>query len=87
VFCEFQVGGLIILHRNRFSIFGQGRYGGPYRGFDGIFYGMWAHMRGRFSGRRASVRACPLNMHAWVREKVVTTFQRRWHGYGSRCRR
>jgi hypothetical protein len=31
-FCEYQVSGLIILHRNRFSIFGQGVYGGPYRG-------------------------------------------------------
>jgi hypothetical protein len=30
--CEYQVSGLIILHRNRFPIFGQGRYGGPYRG-------------------------------------------------------
>jgi hypothetical protein len=50
-FCEYQVSGLIILHRNRFSIFGQGRYGGPYRGFDGIFYGMWAHMCRRFGGR------------------------------------
>jgi hypothetical protein len=30
--CEYQVSGLIILHRNRFSIFGQGLYGGPYRG-------------------------------------------------------
>jgi hypothetical protein len=26
--CEFQVTGLIVLHRNRFLIFGQGRYGG-----------------------------------------------------------
>jgi hypothetical protein len=32
LFYEYQVGGLIILHRNRFSIFGQGLYGGPYRG-------------------------------------------------------
>jgi hypothetical protein len=36
-FCEFQVSGLIVLHRNRFPIFGQGRYGagrtGVIRGF------------------------------------------------------
>jgi hypothetical protein len=31
-FCEFQVSGLIILHRNRLSIFGQGWYRGPYWG-------------------------------------------------------
>jgi hypothetical protein len=30
--CKYQVSGLIILHRNRFSIFGQGLYGGSYRG-------------------------------------------------------
>jgi hypothetical protein len=30
--CEYQVSGLIILHRNRLSIFGQGLYGGSYRG-------------------------------------------------------
>jgi hypothetical protein len=65
--CEFQVSGLIILHRTRFSIFGQGRYGGPYRGFEGIFDRMWAHMHKRFSGRSAYVRACSLNMSAWVR--------------------
>jgi hypothetical protein len=29
---ELQVSGLIILHRNRISFFGQGLYGGPYRG-------------------------------------------------------
>jgi hypothetical protein len=28
---ERQVSGLIILHRNRISFFGQGLYGGPYR--------------------------------------------------------
>jgi hypothetical protein len=65
--CELQVSGLIILHRNRFLIFGQGRYGGPYRGFKGFFLRMWARMRGRFSGRRAYVRACPLNRRALVR--------------------
>jgi hypothetical protein len=32
VISERQVGGLIILHRNRISFFGQGLYGGPYRG-------------------------------------------------------
>ena len=32
---ELQVSGLIILHRSRVSIFGQGLYGGPYRGFYG----------------------------------------------------
>jgi hypothetical protein len=65
--CESQVSGLIILHRNRFPIFGQGRYGGPYRGFEGFFGRMWAHMHGRFSGRHAYVRACPLNKRALVR--------------------
>jgi hypothetical protein len=30
--CEYQVSGLIILHRNRFSIFGQGLYRGLYKG-------------------------------------------------------
>jgi hypothetical protein len=65
--CEYQVSGLIILHRNRFPIFGQGRYGGAYRGFEGFFGRMWAHMRGRFSGRHAYVRACPPNSRAWVR--------------------
>jgi hypothetical protein len=38
VFSELQVSGLIILHRNKISIFGQGLYGGPYRGI----YGVWA---------------------------------------------
>jgi hypothetical protein len=52
-FCEFQVSGLIVLHRTRFPIFRQGRYGGPYRGFEGFFDRMWAHMRGRSSGRCA----------------------------------
>jgi hypothetical protein len=65
--CESQVSGLIILHRNRFPIFGQGRYGGPYRGFEGFFGRLWAHMHGRFSGRCAYVRACPLNTRALVR--------------------
>jgi hypothetical protein len=65
--CEYQVSGLIILHRNRFPIFGQGRYGGPYRGFEGFFGRMWAHMHGRFSGRRTSMHACPPNRCAWVR--------------------
>jgi hypothetical protein len=32
MFCEYQVSGLIILHRNRFPIFGQGVYGGSYKG-------------------------------------------------------
>jgi hypothetical protein len=31
VISELQVSGLIILHRNRISFFGQGLYGGPYR--------------------------------------------------------
>jgi hypothetical protein len=64
--CEYQVGGLIILHRNRFLIFGQGRYRGPYRGFERVFGRTWAHMHERFSGRRAYVCACPLNKHALV---------------------
>ena len=59
--CELQVSGLIILHRNRFPIFGQGRYGGLYKGFKGFFHRMWAHMHERFSGRRAYMRACPQN--------------------------
>jgi hypothetical protein len=64
--CESQVSGLIILHRNKFPIFGQGRYGGPYRGFKWNFHRMWAHMRRRFSGRRAYMRTCPQNRRAWV---------------------
>jgi hypothetical protein len=35
--CEFQVSGLIVLHRNRFLIFGQGRYGGG--GVQGVLGG------------------------------------------------
>jgi hypothetical protein len=35
--CEIQVSGLNILHSYRFLIFGQGRYGGSYRGFRGVF--------------------------------------------------
>ena len=64
--CEYQVSGLIILHRNRFPILGQGRYGVLYRGFKGFFHRKWAYMHGRFSGRRAYVRACPQNRRAWV---------------------
>jgi hypothetical protein len=30
---EIQVSSMIILHRIRVSIFGQGLYGGPYKGF------------------------------------------------------
>jgi hypothetical protein len=65
--CESQVSGLIIMHRNRFPICGQGRYGGLYRGFEGFLGRMWAHMHGRFSGRRAYVHAYPLNNRAFVR--------------------
>jgi glutamate synthase domain-containing protein 3 len=36
--CEYQVSGMIILHRNKFSIFGQGRYGGVVQGFKGFFW-------------------------------------------------
>jgi hypothetical protein len=44
--CKFQVSGLIILHRNRFLIFGQGRYGGSYKGFLGDFdEGVGPHAR------------------------------------------
>jgi hypothetical protein len=32
---ELQVSSLIILHRSRFSIYGQGLYGGSYKGFYG----------------------------------------------------
>jgi hypothetical protein len=32
---ELQVSSLIVLHRSRFSICGQGLYGGLYRGFYG----------------------------------------------------
>jgi hypothetical protein len=32
---ELQVSSLVILHRIRFSIWGQGLYGGSYRGFCG----------------------------------------------------
>jgi hypothetical protein len=45
--CESQVSGLIILHRNRFPIFGQGRYGGAYRGFEGNFWVGCGHSCGR----------------------------------------
>jgi hypothetical protein len=31
VISEIQVSGLIILHRNRISFFGQGLYGGLYK--------------------------------------------------------
>jgi hypothetical protein len=67
--CKFQVSGLIILHRNRFPICGQGRYGGPYRGFEGFLGRMGAHMHRRFSGRHAYMCACPLNKRALVHVK------------------
>ena len=72
--CEFQVSGLIILHRNRFPIFGQGRYGVPYRGFEGFFGRMWAHMHGRFNGRHAYVHTYSLHRRAYM---CTCSFNRR----------